>query len=159
MTITRTLQNAPSETAESVDITPFNRSSWTITDTDARGNAISTTESRITGEDPEYPLVKRAEIRPLNLFHPGHEQEVFSGRKFVLTVFSTVKVEDSVSGLVTHFPYQFEIGIGYPGPTILTPSDALQFLLSVVSEVYDSVTTGAPDTTVINKIALGATDF
>jgi hypothetical protein len=160
MAITRTLQNASSESAESVNIAPFDRDAWVETDTDSSNRGvIAFMEHRVSGDDPEYPLVRRVEIRSANLYHPGRDFESQRGRKYTITVFSTQKIEDSVSGLVSYMPVQTTVQIAHAGTTILNAADVLDMLLSTAAELYDSVDTGTPDSAVISKLALGAVNI
>lgn len=160
MTITRTLENMSSESAESVDILPFARTAWVTTDAEANANAITAMESKVSGETPEFPLIRQVEIRKARVFHPSQEGTTpLTGRRYSVTIHTTQKVEDSVSGLVTFVPVQTQVSIAHGGSTILNSADVLQFLLSTVAELYNSVTDGTPDNVAMAKLALGASDI
>lgn len=160
MAITNTLQNLSSESAESVDIKPFSRSGWVeMTGVIPPNGATSFTQSKIAGDDELYPLIKQVTMRPTKVFHPDHPQRRYDGFRRSVAVYSTVKREDSVTGLIEYDPFGVDIAILSKGPVILDTTDALDFVLSVAAELYDSVTTGDVDTAAFAKLALGATNF
>jgi hypothetical protein len=160
MTITWTLENESSETPEAVDIAPFARSAWVKTDAEGTDGALTATEHRVAGDSPEYPLVRTVQVRSAKIFHPAQAKgAAVNGRQYSVKIHSTQKVEDSVSGIVAYVPIATQVAIIHGGGTIVNAADVLQMLLSTVAELYDSVTTGTPDSVVIGKLALGASDI
>lgn len=159
MTVTITLENESSESAESVNIAPFNRSNWTLTDTDVEAGAISSTEYKVAGDSTDYPLVRRMSVRKTTCFHPGHENDKMDGRRYRAVVYTTAKIEDDVANTVQYVPVSFEVAINHGGSVIMDPDTSLDMLLSTVALLYPSVSTGDPAVTTINKLALGATEI
>lgn len=161
MALTRTLQNESAETPESVNIAPFNRSNWVETDgsdLDRQSNVLAAVEHRVAGDDPELPLIRQVVIRTINVSHPAMDKSI-KGRAYDVTIYSTQRIDDTVSGLVSYVPVSTNVRIAHGGATILNYADVLQQLLSTVAELYDSVTTGTPDSGVMAKLALGAADI
>lgn len=158
MTITTTFQNGSGESPVSVNIAPF-PTTWVKTKVESRPSGAQMVESKIMGDDVAYSLVRQVEVRSANLFHPEHPSDVHRGVRRTITLHTTSKVEDSVSGLIQYVPVQVTLNVAVGGPTIDDLADVMQFLLSAVSEFYDSVTTGTPDTSVLSKLGLGAADL
>jgi hypothetical protein len=158
MTITRTLENASSESAETVNLTPFTRNGWIERERSTRGGGF-VIEARQAGDTPEYPLSRVVTARPAKVFHPSTPDTKHDGVMVAVDVYSTIKVEDSLSGLTGHTPLRTTIQIAWAGGTLVLPYDALQQLLSTVAELYDSVLAGDPGDVVINRIAQGSADL
>lgn len=163
MTTTRTLQNLSSETAESVNIKPFDRDGWVSVSRQKPGSnrqPLAYVEMRIAGADPEYPLVMIREVREANIYHPaGGASAISKGRHYEVAVHTTQKIEDSVSGLDIFVPVTTIVAIKHGGSTILNPADVLDQVLSTVAELYDSVSSGDVDTAAISRLALGDIEF
>lgn len=160
MAITVSLENKPSTTAESVNVKPFSRTGWTqVTPTDVPAN-VSMTESKMLGDNPLYPLTRQVTVREAKLYHPGQKaKDAVVGRRYSVATFTTLKTEDSVSGLVQYQPVQLTVSAAIGGQIIQLPADVLNMLLSTAAELWDSVTTGTPDGVPMAKLALGATEI
>lgn len=159
MAITYTLLNKSTEASESVNIKPFTRNAWVKTDSDAVPGAISSHEHKVAGTEPAYPLVRRTSVRASKLFHPSMPSKIRDGKRYATEVYTVQRVDDSVAGTVDFIPVAIKIEIAHGGGVLLNQADLLAFVLSTVAEWWDSVTTGTPDSVVMNKLTLGATDI
>jgi hypothetical protein len=157
MTITQTFENLSAETPDAVDIAQM-PSSWVVVDAHASSDGkVNATVSKIAGESVGYPLVRRIEVRQVTgLFHPDHPADRFAGLRIAATLYSTVKVANSVSGEEMFIPVSAGVVITYGAEILDNIADLQQFILSVNAELWSSVTTGVPDTSRMNKAALGA---
>lgn len=153
MTITTTFENNSAESSVSVDHQPFG--SWTLNQPDVTGRNFRQA-AKITGDSPQYPLVRIVESRDSVVYHPDHQDEKVAGRRLQITLHTTQVVEDSVSGLIQHVPVNVQIAVSYGGAVIENSDDLMQFLLSAVAEYYGTVTTGVPATTILDKLSLGS---
>lgn len=159
MAITYTLLGASAEGNESVNIKPFTRNAWVKTDSDAIPGAISSHEHKVAGTEPAYPLTRRVSVRNAKLYHPGVPSKIRDGRRYSVEVFTVQRVDDSVAGTVDFIPVALKVELAHGGSVLLNQASLLGMLLSTCAELYDSVTTGTPDSVVMNKLALGATDI
>lgn len=159
MAVTRAFLNESTETAESVNIKPFDRASWSEIDANVFDNAITSYEHRIIGQEPEYPLVRRTAVRNATVFHPDYQDMKMSGRNRTVEIHTVMKYEDTTIGVTRYIPYRFTVGIASGDVAMPLPAEALQMLLSTCAELWDSVTTGTPDTAVMNKLAVGSADL
>jgi len=154
MSITTTLQNLSAETPVSVNIAPH-PTTWVETAYESSGNNQVAT-SKIAGDDVSYPLVRRIIVNKAQVFHPDHATDKVNGVRRTIVLHTTSKIEDSVTGLIAYEPVEVSISVAHGGSQLDDLADVMQFLLSAVSEFYDSVTTGTPDTSVLAKLSLGA---
>jgi hypothetical protein len=158
MTITYALQNLSSETAESVNIKPFDRSGFSQMETDLRPNELYATEYRSAGDVPEYPLIQRVSVKNVNkVFHPDAPNGAMNGKLFQVATFSHVRRENDVSGDVLDYPIIVETRIIMGGGVILDAADVLDFVLTHNSALYPSVSSGTPATGNISLLAIGGT--
>jgi len=153
MTITTTLQNLSGETPVAVNIAPHPET-WGEAGYE-ESNGMRTATAKIIGDDPEYSLVRKISARSAKVFHPDHPSDIRAGMRYTVGVYTTSKVEDSVTGLISYEPVEVTISISHAGSTFDNVDDLLQFILSAVSELYDTVTTGVPDTVILAKASLG----
>jgi len=154
MTITTTLQNLSAEASASVNIKPH-PNTWVETNYESSGsNQVATCKQ--VGDDISYPLVRRVFVNKAQVFHPDHPTDKRNGIRRTISLHTTNKIEDSVSGLITYEPLEVYISVAHGGTQLDDLADVVQFLLSAVSEFYDSVTTGTPDTSVMAKLSLGS---
>lgn len=160
MTTTWTLQNLSAESAESLNVKPFNRTAWAESGRESIPGGGLIVEHRVAGDSPTHPLVRRSINRPTQVFHPALGRSTAKrGRAIRVEVYSNVKVDDTVLGPMGHEIVEFAVEVKHTGATLPDYQDALQMLMSTLAELYDSVTTGTPDYTVMSRVATGSAEL
>ena len=159
MTTSWSLQNSPSETPFSLLLVPFDKTAWA--EVSREFSAGSTTiESRVAGETPSFPLIRRVVNRPAQVFHPAEgANKKRSGRVFRVEIYSNVAVEDTVLGPMTPEIIQTAVEIKYTGNTIPDQRDVLLMLASTLCEMFTDAPSGVPGFTIIDRVAVGVVDI
>jgi hypothetical protein len=159
MATTYVLQNLPGTSYEGLSLQPFNRSAWAESSRDT-ANGVASIESRVAGENPTLPLVRRVSSRPAKVFHPAEgASKARPGRVFRCEVYNNVAIEDTVLGPIGNEIVQTAVEIKYSGNVILDQEKVLMMLASTLAELWDSIASGVPDDTVINRVAAGVIDI
>lgn len=123
-------------------------------------NGTSTIESRMAGDTPSLPLVRRVTNRPAQVFHPAEGQgKKRAGHVFRVELHSSVAVEDTVLGPMAPEIVQTAVEIKYSGNVILDPDNVLEMLASTLFEVIRNAPSGVLDYTTIERVAVGVVDI
>jgi hypothetical protein len=157
MSLSHTTNNFPSgETEESVNIKPL-RSGWVLVENDSSPNKNGhVVEYRQLGDNPEKPLVLRITRRAANVHHLTEKpHQGKPGTKLTLVMGTDVAVEDSVAGHLKDLNVVAQLALLFDGDYMPNPAIGLDMVLTLVSFLYASVSSGTPDPGNINKLAIG----
>lgn len=158
MANTYALMNLSGQSAESVNIKPFDRSAFVEVDTQLLQGESQASEYRQAGEDPEFPLVSRFSTRNVaRVSHPYTDSITMPGRLFQHATATHIQKENSVSGLIKNYPVLFKTQLFVGGGVILDSADVLDYILTHTSAYYPSVSTGTPSPSNLALMAMGGT--
>jgi hypothetical protein len=159
MAVTITTNNLSGEAPVAVNIAPFDTTAFVEVDSDSP-LYDSSTQYRVAGDNPSYPLHIAVGNKKVKIFHPADgETKKYDGRLYEVVVHSDHTVDDSVAGRVGILPLTIRVQIQQAGAVIHNTDDVLQLILSTVSLLWASVGAGVPNEGRLQAISLGQTEI